>query len=102
MEVLELEELRTLVVPEQTEVLSTESSKMANALRAAGPSDRVRRVVPSGSVIGSNSLASSIWRSSTTTNMTSWRRVAAAADDTTAVLKSCSLEHRSRACAAAR
>ena len=67
------------------------SSKMANA---SGPSDRV---VPSGRGIDSSSMASSRRRSSST-NMTSCRSVAAAVDDTMAVLDSCSLEHNNRAC----
>ena len=80
------------------------SSKMVDVLCTAGLSDQV---MPSGSVISSSSLASSIRRSSSKilsmTNMTSWRSVTVAVDDMTAVLDSCSLKHNStgRACAAA-
>ena len=71
---------------------------MVNMSHAVGPSDQV---VPSESMIGSSSLMSSIQRSSSTTNMTSWRSLVAAVNDTTAILDSCGSKHKSRACAAA-
>jgi hypothetical protein len=89
VEVLELKELRTHFVTQRQR-----SSKMAGASCAAGPRTCV---VLSGRVVGSSSLASSMRRSSSTTLSTNWRGVAAAVDDTTADLDSCSLKHRRRA-----